>query len=335
MRNLKNELRNKSIDKNKLIEYGFQESKNTYIYKTRIYEEQFEMVVEVTNDMMTSKLIDLASDEEYSLVDIEDSVGEFVGKVREAYEEKLKDVLAKCTFPNVFKSAQSKEVISYAKAKYGDELEFLWKKFDDNAILRNKQSKKWYAAFLTVSASKLGISSDEKIEIIDLRCEKEEVSSIVDHKLIFPGYHMNKDSWITIKLDGSMKTKKICELLDKSYDMTRCSNAWVLPSNVKMFDVLSYFKTHKSVVWHGPKNVQVGDAVYIYLGVPYSAIMLRCKATRVGLKEYTENDMEIELVERYDKEQYPLPVLKKYGLTNIRGPRSIPEKLAKYIDKSH
>ena len=29
---------------------------------------------------------------------------------------------------------------------------------------------------------------------------------------------MNKDNWITIKLDGSVNTKKICELIDNSYN---------------------------------------------------------------------------------------------------------------------
>lgn len=334
MRNFNEELKKRSIDYEKLVSYGFQKRKNQYYYETQIFEEQFLMIVIVSKDSMTSKLIDRMSDEEYSLVDIEDSVGEFVGKVREEYEEKLKDIMEQCTTPNTFKSHQSKEIVEYVQEKYGDKLEFLWEKFDDCAIVRNSKSKKWYGVFLTVSEKKLGGTSNEKIEILDVRYPKEKTQKIVDNKLFFPGYHMNKESWITVKLDGSVKTKKICELIDQSYDMTRISNAWVLPSNVKMFDVMGYFEKHHSIIWHGPKNVQVGDFVYIYLGVPYSAIMLKCKAVRVNLKEYTENDMEIELVEKYEKDKYPLSILKKYGLTAIRSPRSIPEKLAKYLEKN-
>lgn len=31
---------------------------------------------------------------------------------------------------------------------------------------------------------------------------------------------MNKDNWITIKLDGSVKIEKIFELIDKSYNLS-------------------------------------------------------------------------------------------------------------------
>ena len=36
-----------------------------------------------------------------------------------------------------------------------------------------------------------------------------------DH--IFPAYHMNKNNWITILLDGSLSDELISELIKKSY----------------------------------------------------------------------------------------------------------------------
>ena len=35
-----------------------------------------------------------------------------------------------------------------------------------------------------------------------------------------PAYHMNKDSWITIVLDGTVPMKEICDLIDQSYFLT-------------------------------------------------------------------------------------------------------------------
>lgn len=118
MRNFEKELKNKEINETALLKYGFTKVQNGYIYHTTICNGQFEMIVEVQGNQMTSKLIDCASEEEYILADIEDSAGEFVGKV------------------------------------------------------------------------------------------------------VFPGYHMNKKSWITIILDGAMKTKRICELIDNSYALS-------------------------------------------------------------------------------------------------------------------
>ncbi|WP_422532312.1 MmcQ/YjbR family DNA-binding protein [Bartonella apihabitans] len=36
-----------------------------------------------------------------------------------------------------------------------------------------------------------------------------------------PAYQMNKDSWITIFLDGTVSMKEICDLIDQSYFLTQ------------------------------------------------------------------------------------------------------------------
>ena len=213
MRNLDNELNNKTIDYNKLLEYGFVKEDEQYIYKTCISYNQFEVNIVISEKEKYSKLIDLESNMEFALVDVESVEGQFVGNL-------IEDVITKCTSKEVFKSNQAKEVIEYVEQRYGDKLEFLWEKFDDNAIWRNDQNNKWYALLLTVSKRKLGIKSDDMVEIIDLRYQKEEIDRIIDNKNIFPGYHMNKKSWITIKLDNSVNIKQIYKLIDNSYNMS-------------------------------------------------------------------------------------------------------------------
>ena len=220
MRILENELKNKTINYDELLKYGFIQEKNIYLYKTKIYDEQFEMIVTIENNKMTSKLFDLINEGEYILVDIQDSTGEFIGKVKEEYENELKNIIEKCTTPNVFKSEQTKEVIKYVKDKYNDDLEYLWKKFPENAVWRNKKNKKWYGALLIISERKLEVESDKIVDIIDLRYSKDRIKEIIDNKKIFAGYHMNKDNWITIKLDDSIKTETIFELIDNSYNLS-------------------------------------------------------------------------------------------------------------------
>ena len=83
MRDLSSKFKNKSIDYNKLLNYGFELQDSNYILKTKIYDEQFEIIVNISNNEQKSKLIDLANEDEYVLVDIQDSTGEFVGKMRE------------------------------------------------------------------------------------------------------------------------------------------------------------------------------------------------------------------------------------------------------------
>ncbi len=220
MRILENELKNKVINYDELLKYGFIQENGIYLYKTKIYDKQFEMSVTVENNKMTSKLFDLTNEDEYILVDIQDSTGEFVGKVREEYENELQKIITKCTTPNIFKSEQAKEIIRYIKEKYNDDLEFLWKKFSENAVWRNKTNNKWYGALLIISERKLELESDKIVEIIDLRYSKDKIKEIIDNDKIFGGYHMNKENWITIKLDGSVKTEKIFELIDNSYNIS-------------------------------------------------------------------------------------------------------------------
>ena len=89
MRILENELKNKTINYDALLKYGFIQENESYFYPTKIYHDQFEMRITVENDKMISKLVDLMNEDEYILVDIPDSTGEFVGKVREEYEKKI------------------------------------------------------------------------------------------------------------------------------------------------------------------------------------------------------------------------------------------------------
>ena len=92
MRILETELKNKAIKYDELLKYGFIQENGIYLYKTKIYDGQFEMIVTIENHKMTSKLFDLVNDDEYILVDIHDSTGEFVGKVREEYENELRNI---------------------------------------------------------------------------------------------------------------------------------------------------------------------------------------------------------------------------------------------------
>lgn len=122
MRNLENMLKNKAIECNKLVEYGFKKQENKYIFKNKIYNKQFEIVVIISDKQKTSKLIDLANDEEYIMVDIQDCAGKFVGEIRQEYEKTIQDIINKCTIDEIYKNQQSKEVIRYIKEKYDDDL---------------------------------------------------------------------------------------------------------------------------------------------------------------------------------------------------------------------
>ena len=220
MRDLSKEFENRNIDYERLIRYGFQKKNNTYSLKKFMQEQCFQAIVEISDEKQVAKLMDLSTNEEFVLVDVRDSSGDFVGKIREEYEEILEDIFENCSTFDVFQSKQAKEVIQYVKEKYQDDLEYLWKKFPKNAIFRNKKNHKWYAALLVIPEKKLGIDSDKMIEIIDVRYQQEDIQNKIDNQKIWGGYHMNKEHWITIKLDETIDIKEIFQLIDNSYQLS-------------------------------------------------------------------------------------------------------------------
>ena len=208
-------------DPEKLRAYGFRETDGAYLYEQPLLSGAFTLRVRVRADGADACLIDAATDEPYTLFLVEDAQGSFIGEVRAAYCDALSDIAEACFAKTVFQSGYSKSVIEYARNTYGDELEFLWEKSPKNAILRRKDNRKWYAALLTISESKLGAFPDEEIEVLDLRAAPEAIPDMVDGKRVFAGYHMNKKHWITLPLDGTLPAEEICAMLDTSYALAK------------------------------------------------------------------------------------------------------------------
>ena len=210
MRTLDNYFKNRKVNYKDLLKYGFIKENDCYVFESKIHDDNFKIVVEISKNKKISKIIDLQTNSEYILVDVKNSAGEFLSKLKEEYDDVLNDITKKCTTKNVFKGKQEKEIISYVKKKYNDDLEFLWNKFPTDAVLRNKINNKWYAVILAINENKLVTNTDNLITIIDLRCDKKKINEIVD----------NKNNWITIKLDGSILTKEICNMIDESYKIS-------------------------------------------------------------------------------------------------------------------
>lgn len=207
----------KKANAQKLKEYGFSATDGGYSLRTFILNGLFEMRVSVKDGEVGTMLTDCESGEEYRLHLIEGSNGEFVGKVKAEYEAVLSDIRDKCFDEEIFKNAQSKQVIQYIENRYGDRLEFLWESSPSTAVWRRTDNRKWYGAIFVLQKSKLGFSGGGETEIIDLRADPTAIESLVDNVSYFRGYHMNKKSWITIMLDGSIPTQTVFDRIDESY----------------------------------------------------------------------------------------------------------------------
>ncbi|GAB2563123.1 MmcQ/YjbR family DNA-binding protein [Gracilibacillus alcaliphilus] len=113
------------------------------------------------------------------------------------------------------------EILSYAERKYNTEPDYPWTKYPDYAVLRHEKNNKWYGLLMRVARNKLNLEGEGEVEILNVKCDPDLGGFFRRQKAILPAYHMNKDHWITILLDGSLSNNEIFSLLDGSYVLTK------------------------------------------------------------------------------------------------------------------
>ncbi len=205
----------------KLLKFGFKKREKIYQFDKKILDGEFVLSVFVTESGdVSTKVVDKSSGDEYFLHLLKDSVGEFVGRVREEFEATLNEICKSCFESDVFKSKQAKAILEFADGK-GNKLEFLWDNSPNVAILRRSDTKKWYAVLFVLPKSKLDNKSSEIVDIVDLRLQPDELEKIVDGKNYFRAYHMNKKRWISMALDGSVSTQDILKFVENSFNLAK------------------------------------------------------------------------------------------------------------------
>lgn len=113
------------------------------------------------------------------------------------------------------------EVFEYVKKKYKSEIEYLWSRSPDSAVFRHDDNNKWYGLVMDVPKSKLGLSGDERVDVLNVKAD-----DLLHHDMLMqqegylPGYHMNRKNWISILLDGTVPIEEICDMIDMSYGAT-------------------------------------------------------------------------------------------------------------------
>lgn len=118
------------------------------------------------------------------------------------------------------KKSQRGAVLKYALEQYGTQPEYPFESDPEIAVLRHEAGRKWYGIIMNIPKSKLGLSGDERIDILNVKCDPAVSGSMCLNAGIYPGYHMNKQHWISVLLDGTVDTSMIAMLIDASFELT-------------------------------------------------------------------------------------------------------------------
>ncbi len=95
-----------------------------------------------------------------------------------------------------------------------------WIKYPSFSVFRHKDNKKWFAVIMTIDKRKLPVDKDGQIDIVNLKCDAEIIWLMRQKEGVFPAYHMNKEHWLSVCLDGSVSDDDLKFLLSLSYDIT-------------------------------------------------------------------------------------------------------------------
>ena len=200
----------------KILSRGFEVDGENFIRREKFLDDFTLTIIIDKAGSVTTKIFD-ADGEPYTLHLVDGANGKFVGAVKAEHERVLKNLSEQCFDAENFKSAQAVKLVDFIREKFSDEPEFLWEKYPNFAVFRRKDNRKWYALIANVPKKYLKLGGDEEFEILNLRVEPEELDKIFDGEKYFRGWHMNKKSWLTLRLDETLTDEEIFSRTEKSY----------------------------------------------------------------------------------------------------------------------
>ena len=112
------------------------------------------------------------------------------------------------------------ELIDYVFDTYSVEPDYPFPRDDVSCVFRHIDNRKWFGIAMVIPYRTLGISRKGNVDILNIKCSPVIIGSLRGKPGFRPAYHMNKDKWITVLLDGSAGQKDITALLDMSCSMT-------------------------------------------------------------------------------------------------------------------
>ena len=198
--------------------YGFVKNGEVWTNSCQILEGDFVMVLSITADNVRFQVFDQEMGDLYPQVHMESMTGSFVGNVREACLEILYQIRKACFDVQDFVCPQTKRIMVQVQEKYGNQLEYLWEKSPDTAVLRHEGNKKWYAVLMKISWDKLEKGREDLVEAVNLK--HDQVADLLSQKGIYPAVHMNKRYWISVVLDDTLSDEMVLELIEKSWNLT-------------------------------------------------------------------------------------------------------------------
>ena len=340
----------------RLIEYGFIEQNGIFQYQTRLEDTGMYALITVDNSNVSGKVMDEFTDEEYVAVHTVGKKGNFATKVRTAYLSCLEDIAKNCFEKRMYSSDQANIMHEWMINQLHDTADHPFTKSqnskrtvdNDFTAYKPNDCDKMYALMFTIGKRKLDKTcDDEYVDAVNIKVEPSKVEDLLQLHGFYPAYHMNKKHWVTAILDDTIKDETLKELLLKARDLVGNrllqNHYWVIPANPTVYDIDTGFVQSDLMYWKQKLNYQINDYVFIYYGMPYGELRYLCRVVekdvifhdKSGKRCDEETYICLQMIHFFEEHQLTKKYISKYGLTNIRGARSMPKELINQICKMY
>lgn len=356
----------KRVITSSLEKYGFINEAGMYRLSRFFIHNDFRADITVSSKgVITATVIDTATDEEYLPLLTETCTGTFVGDVRREFTAILENIADNCFIEEPFSDEQTNRIAGMILEKFGEEPDYPFKKLPDCGVFRYPGNRKWYAVVLNVKRNLLKngkvhqspadnhLNDAGTVDIINLKASEERIEELLRIPGIYPAYHMNKKSWLSIVLDGKQPDSFILSLIEESRRSVSetggvkknrkeaAALSWIVPANPRYYDIATAFQNERDIIWKQTSGVRTGDTVFIYVTAPVSAVIYRCLVMENdipysyhGRHMSISKVMKIRLQETYPQDLYPLQRLKTLGVTAVRSARTASASFTAEVEKN-
>lgn len=210
--------------KKKMIAYGFQNIDGIYRLEKSFLDGAFKAVLSITPTGWTSKVIDQETQDDYYQLHQENATGAYVTSVRAAYTSLLQEIAAACCDDVLFASPQANRLTEMIEKSFQVQPDFPWDHstpYQSYGTFRHASNRKWFALIMNIERGRLDKDGNkERIDVINLKIQPNQSAVLHQVPGIYPAYHMNHKTWISVILNDLLPDEKIMALIHDSYQLT-------------------------------------------------------------------------------------------------------------------
>ena len=209
----------------KMCAFGFRPVEDGYVLERSFLDGDFKAVLSMTEKgAVTGRVIDAISQDDYYQLRQKNATGAYVNTVRAAYAQLLEEIAAACCQDVLFASDQANRLTRCILERFQVEPDFPWEKearYQAYGVFRHTSNRKWFALIMRVKRAVLDKDGNPAlVDVINLKITPEHGESLLQLPGVYPAYHMNHKTWISVVLDDTQTDEAIMAWIEGSYRLT-------------------------------------------------------------------------------------------------------------------